>query len=176
MGSKATKLGNYKITQNFQFSNISNLKYKSDHGMCLKKDKDKSKCIWWSRQWNIAGWYCLLTNDGTGGFCGTVTTVIYSRRSHQSDCFQCSSHSSHFNELQLCFNFVSSKRVISKKNTNQYQSGIGKVINRKWWIWSDKGNIHLNHFETWDLKFTGRNQWRFCETHFANGDYPREPA
>ena len=56
-------------------------------------------------QWNI-GWWCLMTNDWAGGFCAGVTTVIYSCRSHQSEQFQCSSPSSHFNELGLSFNFA----------------------------------------------------------------------
>ena len=55
-------------------------------------------------QWNI-GWWCLMTNDWASGFCTGVTTVIYSCRSHQSEHFQCSPSSSHFNELGLCFNF-----------------------------------------------------------------------
>ena len=65
-------------------------------------------------QWNI-GWWCLMTNDWASGFCAGVTTVIYSCRSHQSEHFQCSPSSSHFNELGLCFNFAFPKRAISQK-------------------------------------------------------------
>ena len=57
-------------------------------------------------QWNI-GWWCLMTNEWAGGFCAGVTTVIYSCRSHQSEHFQWTSPSSHFNELGLYFNFAS---------------------------------------------------------------------
>ena len=65
-------------------------------------------------QWNI-GWWCLMTNDWASGFCAGVTTVIYSCRSHQSEHFQCSPSSSHFNELGLCFNFAFPQRAISQK-------------------------------------------------------------
>ena len=44
-GIKGNQTWQLQNTQYFQFSNISNLKYKSDNGVCLKKDKDKSKCI-----------------------------------------------------------------------------------------------------------------------------------
>ena len=68
-------------------------------------------------QWNI-GWWCLMTNGWAGGFCAGVTTVIYSCRSHQSEQFQCSSPSSHFNELGLSFNFAFPSNAISKEKYN----------------------------------------------------------
>ena len=65
---------------------------------------------------------------------------------------------------------------LPRNTQTQFRVGLAKSSTENDEYDPTKGNIHLNHFETLDLKFVGRNQWRFCEMHFANGDYPRESA